>query len=83
MRLIYPMGFANAWVSGGASELLSALIHFRKLRSPLYPPSRWQSVLLDRLWLGLSLWSNFHQLINPSPALTFLYELNHLVFAEV
>jgi hypothetical protein len=65
-------------VSGVASQLPSALIHLRKLRSPLYPLG-WQSVLLDWSWLNLSLWSNFHQFIVPSPALTYFYELNQLV----
>jgi hypothetical protein len=34
-------------------------------------------VFLDWPWLVLSLWSNFHRLINPSPALTIICQLSH------
>jgi hypothetical protein len=35
-------------------------------------------VFFDSSWLDFSLWPNFHQLIDPSPAFTFFCQLNHL-----
>jgi len=63
-------------VSGGASQLPSALIHYSKLRSPLHPPSGWR-LSFNRYGL-VPPFTNLHLLDQLSRALTSLHKLGRL-----
>lgn len=59
-------------------DIFQALYKLSSARGVRFYRTCWHPVFLDCLWLDLSLWSNFHLLIHPSPAFRCIHRLNQL-----